>query len=324
MEAIAAPVDKRLIKMELTPEKLLKTTNRGENQIYVFKHSEAPNTMLEIGRLREFAFRLAGGGTGRSLDIDEHDTNENPYTQLIVWDPKAEEIVGGYRYILGWECRNEWDLSTSELFKFSDHFLKQILPSTIELGRSFVQPEYQNTRINPKSIYALDNLWDGLGGLVAKYSKANYFFGKVTMYPSYNVDARDTLHYFLRKYFSDTDGLVVPIQELTMDLVPEKYDAVFTGSDYADDLKILNKTLKKYEERIPPLINSYMSLSPSMRVFGTAINHEFGQVEETGILIDIDDIYWEKIERHVGIHRLGFLKRLRLRRERKHAKASKA
>lgn len=317
MEAIAAPVDKRLVKMELTPERFLKSTNRGDNQIYIFKHSEAPNTMLEVGRLREFAFRLAGGGTGRSLDIDDHDTNENPYTQLIVWDPKAEEIVGGYRYILGSDCRSPLDLSTSELFHFSEDFLQQILPVTIELGRSFVQPEYQNTRTNPKSIYALDNLWDGLGGLVEKYDKAKFFFGKVTMYPNYNVQARDTLHYFLRKYFLDQDGLVVPIHALPMELCPERFSRIFVGSDYSEDLKILNKELKQYQERIPPLINSYMSLSPSMRVFGTAINHEFGKVEETGILIDIDDIYWEKIERHVGVQRLGFLARLRLRRERK-------
>ena len=322
MEAIAAPVDKRLVMMELTPEKFLKKTNRGDNEIYIFKNHEAPNTMLEIGRLREFAFRLSGGGTGCALDIDLHDTCENAYTQLIVWDPRAEEIVGGYRYMLGWDCKDQFDLSTSELFSFSDEFLKKYLPITIELGRSFVQPEYQNTRVNPKSIYALDNLWDGLGGLVEKYPDAKYFFGKVTMYPSYNVEARDKLHFFLRKYFQDTDKLIVPIAELPMELHPDLHCSVFCGADYAEDLRILNKELKTLGERIPPLINSYMSLSPSMRVFGTAINHEFGQVEETGILIDIDDIYWEKIERHVGIQRLGFLKKLKLRRTKRRAKAA--
>lgn len=101
MEEIIAPVDKALLKAELTEDKRLRMTNRSHNQIYIVTAQDAPNTMREIGRLREIAFRAAGGGTGMSMDIDEYDTMENPYKQLIVWNPEAEEILGGISVYIG-------------------------------------------------------------------------------------------------------------------------------------------------------------------------------------------------------------------------------
>ncbi len=299
MEAIIAPVDRRLIESELTKEKFVRHTSRGGNLLYVITYHDSPNTMHEIGRLREIAFRSAGGGTGKSVDIDEFDMQENPYKQLIVWDPKEREIVGGYRYIVANSCKID-QLATSELFIFSQKFIDKYIPYTIELGRSFVQPEYQSSRLKHKGIYALDNLWDGLGALVVKYPQVNYFFGKVTMYVSYNVEARNMLIYFLRKHFSDHDELVIPIHPLITKARNDKMEAIFTGNDYKEDYKILSKKIREVGEHIPPLINSYMNLSPSMKVFGTAINEHFGGVEETGILVKISDIYSEKMERYVG------------------------
>ena len=162
MEEIIAPVDKELLKAEQTEERRLRMTNRSHNQIYIVTAHEAPNTMREIGRLREIAFRAAGGGTGMSMDIDEYDTMENPYKQLIVWNPEAEEILGGYRYLLGTDVRFDEQgapiLATSHMFHFSEQFLKEYLPTTIELGRSFVTLEYQSTRTDSKGLFALDNL----------------------------------------------------------------------------------------------------------------------------------------------------------------------
>ena len=105
MEPIMAPVSLDLIKAELTPSKKLRDTNKGSNEIYVVNHFDSPNIMLEIGRLREEAFRDSGGGSGLAVDIDEFDTMENPYQQLIVWDPDAEKILGGYRFILGGDIK---------------------------------------------------------------------------------------------------------------------------------------------------------------------------------------------------------------------------
>ena len=105
MEEIIKPVSKELLKAELTEDRRLRMTNKSNNQIYIITHQNAPNVMREIGRLREIAFRAAGGGTGLSMDIDEYDTMEHPYKQLIVWNPEAEEILGGYRYLLGTDVR---------------------------------------------------------------------------------------------------------------------------------------------------------------------------------------------------------------------------
>jgi hypothetical protein len=148
-------------------------------------------------------------------------------------------------------------------------------------------------------LYALDNLWDGLGALVVKYSNIKYFFGKVTMYTSYNTRARNLLLHFLRKYFDDSQHLVTPIKPLVCDIDNPYFYELFKDLEYKDAYRVLQREIKNNGEHIPPLINSYMNLSPSMKVFGTAINHSFGEVEETGILINIKDIYPEKIERYI-------------------------
>lgn len=303
MEEIIAPVDKALLKAELTEDKRLRMTSRSHNQIYIVTAQDAPNTMREIGRLREIAFRAAGGGTGMSMDIDEYDTMENPYKQLIVWNPEAEEILGGYRYILGTDVRFDEKgapiLATSHMFHFSEKFLKEYLPTTIELGRSFVTLEYQSTRADSKGLFALDNLWDGLGALTVVMPNVKYFFGKVTMYPSYHRLSRDMILYFLHKHFADKEGLVVPIEPLHLDTDEKQLAALFCKDSFKDDYKILNTEIRKVGYNIPPLVNAYMSLSPTMRMFGTAINYEFGGVEETGILIAVDEILAEKRIRHI-------------------------
>ena len=303
MEDIIKPVSKDLLKAELTEDKRLRMTNKSNNQIYIVTYQNAPNVMREIGRLREIAFRAAGGGTGLSLDIDEYDMMEHPYKQLIVWDPEAEEILGGYRYLRGTDVQFDEKgvpmLATSHIFHFSDTFIRDYLPQTVELGRSFVTLEYQSTRAGRKGLYALDNLWDGLGALTVVMPKVKYFFGKVTMYPSYHRRGRDMILYFLKKHFEDKERLVYPIEPLQLETPEEELKALFCKSSFKEDYRILNNEIRKLGYNIPPLVNAYMSLSPTMRMFGTAVNDEFGDVEETGILIAIDEILEEKKMRHI-------------------------
>jgi hypothetical protein len=305
MKDIITPVDKKLLIEELTPDKFIRKTNRLSNDLYVITAHDSPNVMREIGRLRELSFRYAGGGTGEEIDIDHYDTAENPYRQLIVWDPKYQEILGGYRYHICDESYVDADgkinLATAELFDFSDNFIKNYLPYTIELGRSFVQPAFQSTNRFGKGIYSLDNLWDGLGALVVKNPDKNYFLGKVTMYTSYNTDARNMILYFLDKHFKDREKLMHPFKnlELKPEIDTEAMEKIFVGNDYQEDYKLLFQKVRNYGENIPPLINSYMNLSPSMRVFGTAINPYFGGVEETGLMITISDLYGDKVKRYV-------------------------
>ncbi|MEA4867079.1 MAG: GNAT family N-acetyltransferase [Rikenellaceae bacterium] len=299
MEPVIQPVDRKLINEELNSDKFIRNTRKGDNKIFEVTAHNSPHTMREIARLREISFRLAGGGTGKAMDMDEFDTDsKNAYKQLIVWDPKDQEILGGYRYI---QCSGlaPHHMATSELFNFSEEFIKDYLPFTIELGRSFIQPNYQSTNIRRKGLYALDNLWDGLGALMLRYPHIKYFFGKVTMYSSYNERARNTLLYFLNQYFRDEQNLVVPVSPLEYDNQNPYFEELFCHTDYKEAYKALSKEVRGLGENIPPLINSYMNLSPTMKVFGTAINESFGGVEETGIMINIPEIYPEKIERYL-------------------------
>ena len=300
---IIEPVSKDLLKAELTTERQLRLTNKSNNEIYVITAHNAPNVMREIGRLREIAFREAGGGTGKEVDIDEFDTCDNCYKQLIVWNPEAEEIIGGYRYLEGtkWEFGPDGQphLATSHMFHFSDRFLREFAPYTIELGRSFVSVPYQSSRMGAKSLFALDNLWDGLGALTVIMPNVKYFFGKMTMYPSYVRKGRDMILYFLKKYFDDKDNLVIPMKPLKIEANEEELTALFCEHNFKGDYRILNREIRALGYNIPPLVNAYMSLSPTMRLFGTAINYGFGDVEETGILIAMDEILEEKRKRHI-------------------------
>ncbi|MEB2780687.1 GNAT family N-acetyltransferase [Algoriphagus sp. C2-6-M1] len=302
--AIIPAIDKEVLKTELIPDRFLRYTNNGDNLVYLVNFHNSPNVVREIGRLRELTFRAAGGGTGLELDLDENDICENCYEQLITWNPEDEEIVAGYRLI---NCNNSikkdgsLNLSTTHLFDFSERFLKDYIPYTIELGRSFVQPKYQPAFDNRKGIFSLDNLWDGLGAVVLLNPAIKYLFGKVTMYPHFSREARDLLLMFMHYYFPDKDGLVKPKGELKLGYETDlpKEGNPFEGMEYKEGYKLLNGRIRTYGENIPPLINTYMNLSPTMMTFGTALNDEFGEVEETGILITLADIYETKKHRHM-------------------------
>lgn len=301
MEQIIDPIDRSLILEELTPERLLRHSNKGDNDIYVIDAFNAPNTMREIGRLREIAFRGAGGGTGKECDIDEFDIMETPCRQLIVWNPQAREIIGGYRFIFGKDVKitdGEPNIATAHLFRFSEKFINELLPATIELGRSFVAPEYQTSKAGPKALYALDNLWDGLAAVTILNPDIEYLFGKFTMYPSYNKKCRDLILGFINRYFPDPEKLAEPIEELPTKALTEEIQSNFSGDNFKEDFRNLNHIIRDYHCNIPPLVNAYIALSPTMRVFGTAINREFGNVEETGIFFKISEIFEEKKRRH--------------------------
>ncbi|HRY97662.1 MAG TPA: GNAT family N-acetyltransferase [Bacteroidales bacterium] len=308
MQELIPPIDRRLLLAELGEGHFVRQTNNGNNEIYIVDAHSAPQVMQEIGRLRELSFREAGGGTGKSADIDRYDTMPLPFQQLIVWNPEEQEIVGGYRFI---HCR---DLEihegapqspTSRLFRLSERFIGHYMPYTIELGRSFVQPAYQPAMNIRKGMYSLDNLWDGLGALVVDHPDIRWFFGKITMYPHFNTRARDLIQHFLRKYFPDPDELVRPFVPMALTTPSGELEAVFSGGNYEADYKLLVQQVRSLGEGIPPLVNAYMNLSSTMRTFGTAINEVFGDVEETGIMVTINDIYEAKKDRHVNTYRKG-------------------
>jgi len=303
MEDLINPVDKDILKKELTSEKFLRKTNNGNNELYIVTYHDSPNVMREIGRLRELTFRNAGGGTGKEMDIDAFDYADDPYKQLISWDAIENELLGGYRYKVCSEQTRPEELATYKLFGFSDVFVKAYLPYMIELGRSFIQPGYQSSKTGRKTLYALDNLWDGLGALMVDNPQCNYLFGKVTMYPHFSTKARDLILYFLNKEFYSDQSLVFAKNPEPYRTSKEEMKSLFTGGTFEEDYKILIKEVRKLGENVPPLINAYMNLSRTMKVFGTSLNQSFGNVEETGIMITISDIYPRKTERHMESYR---------------------
>ncbi len=309
MKEVVKPIPREEIYAELTQDKLLRKTNKGGNEIYITTAHNSPAIMHELGRLREITFREAGGGTGKESDIDNYDTQENPYKQLIVWDPDAKEILGGYRYMLCNEAPKDENgvpiMATSRVFHFSKDFVNNYLPYTLELGRSFVQPAYQSSKAGAKALFALDNLWDGLGALTVDHPEMKYFFGKITMYQHFHSEARNLIQYFFKKYFRDRDCLVCPKSPVEFDIDEEAMKKLFIGENYKEDYKILVQNVRNFGENIPPLVNAYMNLSPSMKTFGTISNEKFGNVLETGIILTIKDIYNAKVDRHIETYIKG-------------------
>ena len=305
MKTIIPAVDKNLLEKELTKNRLLRETNNGNNLIYVVNEVNSPNVVREIGRLREVTFRDAGGGTGNEIDLDEYDYGDRAFEQMIVWDPLEKEITGGYRFI---KCENlniEGDVvqsPTADLFMYSKKFIDKYLSFTIELGRSFVQPFYQPTFNLRRGMFALDNLWDGLGALAIESPEIKYLFGKVTMYPDYDTLARDLILFFLHKYFQDNEKLIQPINPLKITTSEKILNSIFTGCNYDEDYLILVQKVRKLGENVPPLVNAYMNISSTMKTFGTALNDHFGNVEETGILVTVNDIYDVKRDRHLSTY----------------------
>jgi len=310
MEPIVDRLPLDQIIAELTKERFLRKTNNASNEVYIFDYNDSPVLMHEVGRVREITFRHAGGGTGHSIDIDHFDTSkEDPQRQLIVWDPENKEIIGGYRFYFPPKGCTKCDitkLASSDYFNFSPKFLRKYYPHLMELGRSFVHPDYQSRAMGRKSLFALDNLWDGLGALFIENHHIKYLFGKVTMYTHFNQNARNMILYFLRKHFNDPDNLVEPKESANIEIPEEEMKEIFTGRRYKDNYKILSLQVRNLGETIPPLINAYMNLSPTMRTFGTFINHKFGNVEETGIMVTLKDIYVEKINRHLASYKKDY------------------
>lgn len=302
MKKIIAPIDRIKLIKELTKDKFAGFTNKGKNEIYIFDYRNSPNLMLEAARLREVSFRSAGGGTGNLLDLDIYDMQPNPYKQLIVWNPEDKEIIGGYRYALA----NEVSLKGKKLsnlvinthFELSNGFIRNYLPHSIELGRAFVQPRYQLKNSGINSLFALDNLWDGLGILIVKNPQIKFFYGKVTIFNNLNPEAKKLLLTFLHTHFEDY-SIMRPKNPVEIQNYDTKILKHSHASGFEEELKLLNSQFRNMGISIPPLINSYIQLSPTLKVFGTYHDNGFGNVDETGIMITIADIYPNKVDRHI-------------------------
>ena len=318
MEIIIDPVSVDLLKAELTPDKKLCDTNKSDNEIYIVDCHNAPNVLQEIGRLREIAFRDSGGGTGAAVDLDEFDFKDDRlYKQIVIWDPEASAILGGYRYILGTDVNLDAEgqpiLASAHLFHFSEEFIQDYLPHTIELGRSFVAPEYQSSKAGAKAIFALDNLWDGIAAVILGHPGILYFLGKMTIYPSYDKTCRELIQHFLWKHFPDPEELARPKRPVPVESDERLLNLVLRDDDYKADYRNLKEAVRKLGFNIPPLVNSYMNASPTMKMLGTGINDEFFDCYDTGIMISFEEMYADKRDRHKVPYFKYLATRIRLR-----------
>ena len=308
MNTIIDPVPVELIKAELTKSKKLEDTNKGHNELYIVTWQDSPNVVTEIGRLRELTFREAGGSTGNAIDLDEYDKMEKPYKQLIVWDPDNEAIIGGYRFLFGSDAMFDENgqpiLASSHQFRFSQKFIDEYLPHVIELGRNFVAPEYQSSKAGAKSIFAFDNLWDGLVAIIMKHPDLLYFFGKITIYPSYDYITKDLIYHFLWKHYGDKDELVRPWDDqlIMPGSDPELMNLVVNKDDLLEDYKLLKGAARMRGVNVPPNVTAYISITSEMLMFGTAVNHLMHNIEDTAVLIPFDEIYHDKKSRHIGAY----------------------
>lgn len=287
-------IDSRLLKKELNKSQLLGITSDNK-KILLTDKDNSPNVLNELARLREVTFRKVGEGTGKRLDLDNYD---NYYRQIILWDDYELEIVGSYRFGIGREIIDKFSFEgfyTSSLFNFSDEFKKNYLVDSIELGRSFVQEKYWNTR-------ALDYLWMGIGAFIAKNPQIKYMFGGVSISNSYPELAKDMMVYYFNKWFPPKKNLAISKapyvfnEEKTTSL-----SKIFTGQNNKDDYKILKVSLKNLGVAIPILYKHYTELCDEDGVqflaFGT--DALFENCIDGLILVDISKIREEKLQRYI-------------------------
>ncbi len=299
MKQIIPPVDTALLVSELEGH-LLRPSNKADNLIYDITAHECPNIMREIARLREISYRDGGGATGNEMDIDEMDTMAKPYHQLIVWDPEHQQIIGGYRYLIGTEAEirdGQPFITSAHLFHYSERFIRDYLPHTIEFGRAFVQPMYQKREMGVKALFALDNIWDGIGAVLYNHPEVRWMIGKVTIYPDYNVTARELIYEYLRRYHMGEEGLFEPYHPFTNHHLP--IEAPFSGDDKQENYHILQRAVREQGTVIPPMFSAYLNLTNDLLFFGNAVNDELANVYETGIMVDIQTVYTEKLDRYM-------------------------
>ena len=327
MKTIIPPVDKALLQAELTEEFFVRPTHKANNLIYDLTAYDAPNVMREIARLREISYRQGGGSTGEAMDIDDLDTNEqHPYRQIVVWDPDNQQIVGGYRYLCCKDCGFREDgqpyITSAHLFYYTPYFIKDYLPYTIELGRAFVQPAYQQREMGVKALYALDNLWDGIGAVLCDYPEIKYLIGKVTIYPAFDADCRNLIYAYLSRYHMDRKGLFRPYNPVEISVEGQEWaDEIFIGEDPVMNFHILQRAVRSRETVIPPMFSAYLNLTDHLLFFGNAVNDELANVYETGIMVQVDQINPAKRERYMDAY-WEFLKKkgeefIRIRQERR-------
>jgi len=282
---IKGEIDRVLLSKEVRafpPGCLL--TKAGDLEVYITNADTIPNSLQEIGRLRELTFRGVGEGTGRSVDLDGFDQH---YLHLFAWNAAENEIVGAYR--LGGTDVNQ-DLYTATLFKYDAAFLNRMGPA-LELGRSFVRPEYQ------RGFAPLLALWKGIGAYVARNPRYKVLFGPVSISNQYQTVSRELMVTFLERHASLRDwmGLISTRSPFKRRL---REPGLPTAGFDAEDLSAVVSDLEPSGAGIPVLLRQYLKLGG--KLLGFNVDPEFSDVLDGLILVDLTKTEPRLLERYLG------------------------
>jgi putative hemolysin len=293
--AIAAAQDPAAIRREIEAvpaERNLVTS--GQYQVMVAKCEEIPTVVLELGRLREITFRRAGEGTCNARDLDRFDRH---YEHLFAWNQETGELIGAYRVAKSDEVIERFGtrgLYTSTLFRLQPEFYDNIRPA-LELGRSFVRPEYQ------KGYLPLLLLWRGLGHYVARNPRYRTLFGPVSISKDYCSSSRALIVSFLKSRHCDEllAGRVKPRKKFHVrgprDCDPRNFSSLLTN---LDELSEVVADLESDGKRIPILLQQYLNLGGQILDF--SVDRKFSNVLDGLIVVDLLKPTQRQLERYMG------------------------
>jgi hypothetical protein len=291
-KTIARSVDKKELRDEIYGGEFLGETNDGK-KIYLCIFEKNTPLLKELGRLREISFRKVGEGSGGCRDIDEFDLY---YSHIVLWDENDLEIVGSYRIGEGntiMDVFGKDGFYTSTLFNFSEA-LEDVLPHSIELGRSFVQPKYWGSR-------ALDYLWHGIGAYLLKHPQVKYMFGPVSISAQYKKDAAKAIVHVYSKHFPSTIDAQSKTPLIFSAIEKKEFEEIFNGVSYDEDFKILKRYLKNFGLAVPTLYKQYSELCEDggVQFCSFGVDEAFGYCIDGFIIVETAKISAAKKQRYI-------------------------
>lgn len=288
---IAMPENRSQVLRELQEQCESLGQTSDNKAIYLYRHTNSSALMREIGRLREVSFRAVGEGTYHKRDIDQYDSH---YFHLILWDQDALEIVGAYRFADAAQlsqAQHETGLYSTTLFDYNEH-MQPYFEQGLELGRSFVQPQYWGKR-------SLDYLWFGIGAFIRKYPKYRYLFGPVSLSDTYPDEAKQLIIAFYSTYF----GATRPCAQATIPFVRKNNETThFTGTDYKTEFTHFKHVLSSMGYAVPTLYKQYCDIAQREGVtfHGFNIDPDFNNCVDGLVMVDVTQLKPKKYRRYIA------------------------
>lgn len=290
-KTIAHPEDVGVLAAEIKTATELGRT-RDHNAIVLCNYYDHPHVLREIGRLRELTFRMVGEGTGAKRDLDNFD---HRYDHLVLWDERNLCIAGAYRVGRPTpEHEQGFGLYTAELFDYQDA-ITPYLEQTLELGRSFVHPNYWGKA-------SLDYLWQGLGAYLSNHDNIRYLIGPVSLSAQYPKELRNELTLFYRRYYASRSPLALGKHPLNISPgTLEKFESDYKGLTQRDAFEKLQRSFFYHKVKFPVLFKQYAALfdDDGFQLLDFSIDSDFGDCIDGLFIADLTLMKPAKRERYL-------------------------